>query len=361
MKNSFGVAHALALGLCLGLVVSSASCSGTKPPTSKCTRTSCPTGCCDDDGSCYGANDAGVYSNEKCGFEGGVCNVCTMSQVCVMGQCKLAGTAGGAGGGSATGGGSAGAGGGSAGSTGGGTGTGNCNATNCANGCCTAQGQCNTAAQQSFSKCGAGGAMCAGCPVGQTCPANDAGTGGVCSVPNCGTCLDAQGTCRSENTMTNDNYCGSAGGLCQRCNTNNMERCMNGRCVGTSAMCNMSNCDGCCAGNTCIARDGGISNAQCGINAQACQTCNMPATCDANTGACMGGTGGGGGFPGLDGGFPLACDATSCPAGCCIFGIGCLADGEDFNLALACGTGGAACKLCAKPSCAASMAVGLCL
>jgi len=342
MKNSFGIAQALALGMCIGLVVSAASC-GTKPPTSRCNKNNCATGCCDDDGTCYGADDAGVYSNDKCGYEGGVCNQCTASQVCQLGQCKLGGTAGGmaTGGGSGTGGGSAGSGGGM-----GGAGGNSCSATNCPNGCCSVQGQCTVHAMQSFAKCGSGGATCAGCPVMQTCAAKDGGTGGVCAPAMCASCFDAAGSCRPENTMTNPNYCGSGGGLCARCAATEM--CINGRCIGMSTQCMPSNCDGCCAGNTCIPLDGGISNSQCGINAQQCQTCNMPATCDSATGNCVGGggTGGGSGLPGFDGGFPGLCDATSCPNGCCVFMIGCIPNGTTNPLGVTCGTGGAVCKAC---------------
>lgn len=361
---SFGVAQALALGMCVGLVVSSASC-GTKPPIARCNRNTCPDGCCDSDGVCFGTNDAGVQSPQACGINGATCQECSSTQACVMGQCRLTSNGGGTGGaGGSVAGGSGGAGG-TGGMGGGITGDGGtCNATTCPTGCCNATGGCVAPAQQNFTRCGSGGVACQGCPNGQSCSAKtDGGMGNACGVPNCTACLDTAGNCRTDKqTMTDNNYCGAGGSVCARCDTTNGQMCQAGRCVGTSSMCNAMNCDGCCAGNSCVPADGGISNAQCGRNAAACVTCNSPATCDTTTGTCMGGgAGGGGGFPGLDGGFPGACDAMSCASGCCLFGAGCMADGMSIGFGVACGTGGAVCKLCLlAPDCATGMALGLC-
>lgn len=368
---SFGVAQALALGLCVGLVVSSASC-GTKPPIARCNRNTCPDGCCDGDGVCFGTNDAGAQSPQACGIGGVTCQECTSTMTCVMGQCRLAtngGGMGGMGGSGGTGGmagGTAGAGGGTGGSGGGGiTGDGGtCNATTCPSGCCNAAGGCVAPAQQNFTRCGSEGVMCQGCPSGQSCSAKtDGGVGNACGIPNCSACLDTAGNCRTDKmTMTDSNYCGAAGSVCARCDTANGQMCQAGRCVGTSQSCNASNCDGCCAGNTCVRADGGLSNAQCGRNAAACVTCNSPATCDTATGMCMGGGagGGGGGFPGLDGGGFPTCDPTTCPTGCCSFFSGCVQPGPDpSGFGSNCGTAGMVCQFCI-PDCATGMALGFC-
>lgn len=364
--SSFGVAQALVLGLCVGLVASSVSCGPPKPAPARCNRNTCD-GCCDENGQCFGKSDAGLQSNEACGLGGVTCQVCSSNQTCVDGNCRIGGMGGGSGGaGGSMGGGTGGTGGGSSMLSDGGV----CNATTCPTGCCNASG-CVMPAQQNFTRCGSGGAACAGCPNGQACAARpDGGTGNVCQVPNCTACLDTSGNCRTDkNTLTDDNFCGGPGGntsVCARCDTANGQRCMNGRCVGMSNQCNAMNCDGCCSGNTCISADAGqLSNAQCGLGGQACATCSSPATCDKATGMCMGGGagGGGGGFPGLDGGFGTVCDPTTC-AGCCDFLNGCLTNGAAYpppggGLGQACGTGGGVCKIC-LPDCATGMALGLC-
>lgn len=351
MKNnlrSFGVAQALAVGICLGLVMSSVSC-GNRPPIAKCNRNTCD-GCCDDTGTCFSPTDAGLQSPEACGLGGVTCEVCPTSQLCVDGQCRVGGMGGGSGGG-----------GGASGGTGGSAGDGGvpCNATSCANGCCTSGGTCVGPAMQNFTRCGSGGVLCTGCPNGQSCQAGDAGVN-RCAVPQCSTCLDTAGNCRP---AVDDNYCGGNGGVCARCDTTNGQHCQNGRCVGMQG-CTAANCDGCCSGSACIPLDGGVSNAQCGRMASACTTCTSPATCDLGTGTCVGGggTGGGGGtFPFPDGGLTV-CDMTTCPTGCCDFALGCLQNGMDYGgagFAQACGSGGNVCKICI-PDCASGMAIGFC-
>jgi hypothetical protein len=380
-RSSFGVAQAVALGMCIGAWLSTASCGSTRPPVAKCSRNTC-TGCCDDtDGKCYAPDDAGVQSTQQCGLNGITCLQCRSGETCNQGQCRIVTGTGGGGGGTGGGNGDATGGGGSIEGTGGGGGA-SCNATSCSTGCCNASGVCVPPQMQNFMRCGSAGALCASCPAGQACITPADSGANHCEVPSCSACLDAVGNCRTDHdTMTDPNYCGASGGLCARCDSASGQMCVGGRCTTISVGCSASNCDGCCTNNnTCIGfADGGLSNAQCGRNAALCQTCTAPATCELSSGNCVGG-GTGGGFGGTGGGFggtgggggtlPFfdggTCDTTSCASGCCDVLLGCLQNGDDYPPGggatgiQACGSGGGACKLCPL-NCALGMAAGLCL
>jgi hypothetical protein len=284
------------------------SCGGSRAPKVFCSADTCP-GCCDDTGACVDGKTAA-----NCGSSGVTCQQCTADQNCTGNgdtgfQCRVGGVAN-TGGGSANGGGAGGGGGGTSSNGGGGNLEGGCSAANCAGGCCNAQGTCVAYAQQNYSKCGTAGAACGNCQVGKACQM------GVCTAPTCTACMDTAGNCRTDkNTLTDDQFCGSNDGLCAVCDTLNGEHCMNGHCVGATATCNASNCDGCCSGNTCIGlADAGISDAQCGIGGAACSTCTN-ATCNTTTGACdpQNGTGGGSGAGGGVG--TGSCDHTECTTG----------------------------------------------
>jgi hypothetical protein len=313
--------HALFLGAVLGLGAAVLPSSCGKPPViTRCNASNCD-GCCDDTGSCFKGT-----SPEACGATGQTCAVCAMGQNCARvdqnsefgGRCT-GGTTGGGDGGTGTGGGGGGTTGGGGGTTGGGSATGGgggstdggtCNATTCANGCCSATGVCIT--NTTPSRCGAGGAACTSCMMGNTC------VSGTCTP--CAGCIDiSTGACQGGMSNT---LCGKMGSFCQACDQQAGQTCQNGTCFGGTT-CNATTCMGCCDGNNCKLPTQ-YTNAQCGQGAPgaACTTCLNGATCDAmDAGACVGGggMGGGGGFPGLDGGgLPSFCDdMTPCASGCC--------------------------------------------
>jgi hypothetical protein len=333
--------HALFLGAVLGLGAAVLPSSCGKPPViTRCNASNCD-GCCDDTGSCFKGT-----SPEACGATGQTCAVCSMGQSCARvdqnsefgGRCTGGTTGGGDGG---TGGGGGGTTGGGGGTTGGGSATGGggggstdggtCNATTCANGCCSATGVCIT--NTTPSRCGAGGAACTSCMMGNTC------VSGTCTP--CAGCIDiSTGACQGGMSNT---LCGKMGSFCQACDQQAGQTCQNGTCFGGTT-CNATTCMGCCDGNNCKLPTQ-YTNAQCGQGAAgaACTTCLNGATCDAmDAGACVGGGGmggGGGGLPGLDGGLGGFCDPTdptTCPGTDCCDGIGsigfCVGAGEDCAL-----------------------------
>ncbi|MDP1826462.1 MAG: hypothetical protein Q8L48_24550 [Archangium sp.] len=334
--------QALILGVTIGFVLAVfPSCGPTRPPL-RCNASNCD-GCCDDTASCFKGT-----STEACGAGGASCSVCAGGQMCAKidqnaefgGRCTGTGVGGGGGGatGGGTGGGSTGGGTGG-GATGGGSGNdgGTCNATSCANGCCTAAGVCITTTTP--SRCGAGGATCSSCMMGNTC------VSGTCTP--CTGCIDINtGACQAG---TSDTQCGKMGGFCQTCDSAAGQTCQGGTCFGGTT-CNASTCMGCCDGNNCML-PAMYTNAQCGQGAfgAACTTCLSGATCDAlDAGACVGGGGtgggGGGGFPGLDGGLTFdicALNGLPCPANkCCqpiaaalsATGSSCVSDGAACDL-----------------------------
>lgn len=319
------VTRALALGAVAGFLFAMLPACGSKPTSTFCQGCE---GCCDDTGTCF----PGI-SVEACGANAETCTACTAGQVCerllvtssIGGKCAtpVAGAGGGSGTGGAGQGGGSSAGGGAA--TGGGAGTGGgstgtCDATNCANGCCTAAGVCIT--DTSPTKCGAGGALCSPCSMGQTCIA------GACT--DCAGCVDPQtGSCVT--TFTDDRCpLNGAASFCTKCDDNAGQTCRVvppatiAGCQGGTT-CNSTTCAGCCDGNDCK-EPSEFSNAQCGTGTagQACVTCTNGASCDVTgTGQCEGGgpigggTGGGLGVPGM-------CDSTTpCPSGqCCDLMLG---------------------------------------
>ena len=256
----------------------SASC-GTK---AACSAANCAAGCCDDTGTCQLAQTIAA-----CGTSGFSCKTCALGQNCLIGSCVTSqgGTGGGNGG---TGGGFVGTGGGAQTNDGG-----MCNQSNCL-GCCT-NGFCvpppnNTSSQfcgtngQACNNCGASGAACNGqtfsC-VGGT-GGGSAGTGGGSS--------------------------GTGG--------------------GTSAVCNPSNCGGCCRSDGfCVSPPNNQTSSVCGAGGSTCANCSaLGTTCDTENGVCR---------------TLTACNASNCPVGCCLDGV--CTDGHVFT---ACGTGGVTCASC---------------
>ncbi len=178
-----------------------------------------------------------------------------------------------------------------------------------------------------------------------------------CNASNCSGCCTEDGECQSGQSA---NACGVFGGLCQTCGI--LENCQGGYCTpatgstdgndggtdgGDNALCNPSNCAGCCAGNTCIA-PGSISNLSCGKAGEACTTCTGTTTCDVNAGVCKDPT----------------CNG-------CMQGTTCRPTSQQTTSA--CGNAGAVCKACgagqscvngecqtSNPSCGPSNCNGCC-
>ncbi|HEY3449805.1 MAG TPA: hypothetical protein VGK67_25850 [Myxococcales bacterium] len=237
-----------------------------------------------------------------------------------------------------------------------------CNATSCPTGCCAgsacvkqpnlaACGLPATACQvcdplladrctDGACKCGSGTA----CQKGQRCTPS----GCVCDATSCPGCCSGD-VCELGNTTSK---CGTNGAACAPCD-DLADRCTAGVCscgsgtkcqVGTSCSggtcaCNSTSCPlGCCTSTGCA----NLSISQCGIGGEAC------VACDARSDACLAsgdcGCSSNGGPPCGDGLHctvaGCACDAASCPGGCCS-ATGC----EPPRLA-ACGMPGAACQAC---------------
>lgn len=92
-------------------------------------------------------------------------------------------------------------------------------------------------------------------------------------------------------------------------------------------LCGPSNCDGCCNGNTCVAKDNSRVNTACGIGGAPCETCNPNVRCDQDRRTCV-------------------CDEQSC-FGCCTEDRKTCRDGDDDN---ACGKDGDFCQDCTTQS-----------
>ena len=195
----------------------------------------------------------------------------------------------------------------------GGAGDGGCNARTCPNGCCDEQGRC--VAGTDFIHCGTGGAVCAYCEgttkicFNQSCRACDSTT-----CPN--GCCDGDGICRPG---TWSEKCGTGGAACSYCWAYKQEGCVGQRCQ----RCDATTCpNGCCNSKyECVP---GSSNIACGTGGAACTNCTLTAnkTCSGQT--CQ------------------ACNATTCPNGCCDALRGC-EPGTDYMF---CGQGAQACATC---------------
>jgi hypothetical protein len=131
----------------LSLVVAVSCLFACGPKVAQCNTSTC-TGCCDQ------ATDKCLVGAEvtACGKGGTFCVACLSTQVCSSNTCTAKATS---------------------------SGGGSCSASNC-DGCCDSTGTCLRG--QSLEACGATGATCAACAVGQTCPPLTAGTsfGGRC-------------------------------------------------------------------------------------------------------------------------------------------------------------------------------------
>ncbi len=287
--------RALAFGAAFGFLLAVGSSCGPTPVKARCQPSNCG-GCCDEFGECRSGSEIGA-----CGELGATCSVCSTGQTCSDGACRGGSTL-------AV----------DAGSDAGVVDSGvECGPSSCATGCCQ-NGECTPGNAE--AACGTGGGACSVCPGTQIC------SNGAC-IDGCQGCRDAAGNCLSGDQL---NACGSGGNLCSQCF--NDQVCEDGQCKNTT--CTASNCNGCCAGDTCIEQ---VTEAQCGAGGSACETCQSGATCQM--GQCTGGV-----VP--DAGVPGSCGPQSC-AGCCadLFGVPeCFAPNETD--AFFCGQGGEVCQVC---------------
>jgi hypothetical protein len=255
-----------------------------------------------------------------------------------------------------------------------------CNATTCPTGCCDATGVCRAGA--TITQCGSLGETCQNCATEgfQLCDPTRHACGNTVAVCDPGTC---SGCCEGNECFSGSdpNECGLNGQACQHCASSSLacspqqtcvqppcgpstcsgccfgDQCLSGtdpaacgikgavcgnclasggKCVseGTGGVCqgqvtcNASNCQGCCAGTTCLP---GNSGTECGISGQQCSNCQ------AIGGQCIS-PGGPGGICEMQGG----CNPATCP-GCCA-GNACLSGTAPNE----CGIGGQICENCAS-------------
>ncbi|HEY5146170.1 MAG TPA: hypothetical protein VII82_05360 [Polyangiaceae bacterium] len=167
-----------------------------------------------------------------------------------------------------------------------------CGPFTCQNGCCQADGTCFVATPGAANTpCGSNGEACTTCASGESClgAACQRDLGEPCTPANCAGCclVGSVASGKIVSTLpqcydgTQDAFCGSGAGLCERCSP-----VMNGgHCVADApsgghceevGQCNASNCAGCCLGNVCAE---GQQNIACGIRGAACQDCSDGGLC----------------------------------------------------------------------------------
>ncbi len=258
--------RALVLGVAIGFLVAVApSCGGNKCGPNNCG------GCCDASGKCIAkpnnANDA------TCGSVGNACDDCSKKSLkCNANSfvCTVNGTGGGTGGGGGSG---------------------------CA-GCTLPNGVC--APGNTINNCGANGATCAACPLGQLC------TNNACSTPNlakkvgdpctaaseCQMSLGATAICK---TMTSSGNASYTGGYCTVPCVGANGACPTGsRCVGLDARYGEDDTfcwDLCGSGDPCRQPGYQCTNFGCWLNPLPTQDAGPPAdkvgnACAADT-ACQ--------------------------------------------------------------------------
>ena len=199
----------------------------------------------------------------------------------------------------------------------------NCSSSNC-QGCCLGTNDCATGTAD--VACGTGGQQCVHCipsqGTGQCLPA-EGGSGGTCTNQQCGpqSCPSgccSNGTCLSGQTEA---ACGQNGAACQTCGSGTF--CYAGMGCMPGTPCTSQNCNGCCTvdadGGVCLP---GTDDTICGAGGVACADCqNAHEVCVV--GVC---------------GIP--CSPSTCN-GCCDGNV-CAVGNQNF----VCGTGGAACQNC---------------
>ncbi|MBL8951665.1 MAG: hypothetical protein JNK82_12865 [Myxococcaceae bacterium] len=155
-------------------------------------------------------------------------------------------------------------------------------------------------------------------------PKPDAGT---CGPENCNGC------CAGDACIAGDQpgACGRGGNVCQACASN--DRCTGGACEG----CNANNCAGCCRGSLCITEQNAFV---CGAAGEACRACPpLRAECSPS-GECGCGAGGVCGLGQRCKEGVCVCDGVSCSDGCCQ-GNECRKADRDR-----CGFAGSSCTAC---------------
>lgn len=203
-----------------------------------------------------------------------------------------------------------------------------CGPANCT-GCC-ANGTCVGGTDN--AACGASGASCFACDVGQHCVAG----GCACDVTSCGGCCSGN-VCLDGGAPL---ACGKGGLQCASCASgqtcdDGVCGCDGGACGGG---CSPSTCaSGCCSGDMCL----GSGVASCGLGAALCVDCRTSLSDTCLNGSCSCG-GDGGMCPSTQHcvGGACVCDSSVCPSGCCSNGA-CVS-----ATAAACGAGGHACTDC---------------
>jgi hypothetical protein len=151
---------------------------------------------------------------------------------------------------------------------------------------------------------------------------------GGCSYATCSGCCDGNGGCHSGHDTS---ACGGQGEGCRTCD----QLCVDGICLNLSSNCGPSTCPGCCLG-TDVCTDG-LHAGACGSGGMQCESCN-PAT---GGGTCVASASGAGGACVTP--VNAACDASSCPTGCCVGDL-CVQGTQD----IACGSGGIGCQDCTQ-------------
>ncbi|MBX5481367.1 MAG: hypothetical protein IRZ16_05905 [Myxococcaceae bacterium] len=221
VRGIFGVAALAALATATITVV---ACGPTK---GDCGPTTCSNGCCSEDGVCHSG-----LTNDQCGFAGGQCTPCTLTQLCQAGVCIEFGNQN---------------------HNDGGTNTALQNCLKTCTGCCSDNGEC--LAGTDVGACGVG-EKCRACPQGNLCQS------GTCVDPGCSTCT-TNGVCDPAGGPSNNTACGKSGAPCQVC-SGSSSTCQDGICTGSCTTGCVDTFGQCKTGNTAGA---------CGTNGNACVTC----------------------------------------------------------------------------------------
>ena len=327
---------------------SGASCAGGQRCVAGlcvCDASSCPSGCCEGAScrtrtlaSCGAAASSCVVCDatlaDTCSAEGrcrcGLNPTCAAGQTCTPDGCK----------------------------------GGSCDSTNCPDGCCAA-GVCQA---RSFATCGNAGSACSACDSARAEACLPNGTCACGALPACAVgqrCLAGACVCDSSSCPTGCcqggqclvpslSSCGTGGATCGACNTIEADTCSAGgsctcgsvvcptgqQCVGGSCGCGPGSCpSGCCSAGVCVSS----TSSACGTAGSACVACDPTRSDQCTGGACRCGSAAACAAGQRCLGQVCVCDATSCPSGCCD-ALGQCSSGDTKQK---CGTGGAACQLCA--------------
>ncbi len=213
-----------------------------------------------------------------------------------------------------------------------------CSAATCPQGCCTTSGADAVCMQgTSATECGKAGAVCSSCGDPSMAVCSNQACVSVASACSAATC--PQGCCTGTGADaicvvgTSATRCGTAGKLCDSCNTQQGEQCLDQACRAPSGACNSTTCpQGCCssAGPTGVCLQG-TSTAQCGLGGGVCGSCNAQNGESCVNHACSV--------------TSTSCNSTTCPQGCCSSAgpNGVCVQGTSTSQ---CGFGGAVCGSC---------------